>query len=120
MGKKENKKVELKLKDNEVLMPNGELTIIKPVKIRYMTGNKDFLGYQAIEQIGIVEIFDFGDGYDVVKRFLVSVFDDEEYVNSIIDDIDVGTLENILKTSKVVNKIKDEDSKNVLEILKEV
>jgi hypothetical protein len=108
----------IQLKENEVLMPDGKVIGIKPVKIRFMI-NKDFLNYQVIEQIGIVEIFGYDDGFGIIKRFLISVFDNEEYVNSIIDDLDVGTIENIIKISKKVNKIKDDELKNVMMNLEE-
>jgi hypothetical protein len=112
MAKGEVKEIK-KLKENEVLMPDGKIIEIKPVKLKYMI-DKSFLGYQVIDQVGLVEIFGFGDGYDIIKRFLSATLNDEEYVNSIIDEIDIETLENILKISKSVNKVKEDELKNAL------
>jgi uncharacterized protein YunC (DUF1805 family) len=104
------------LKENEIEMPDGKIFEIKPIKLKYMI-NKDFLGYTYIEEIGIVEVFRYSDGYQIVKRFLTSIFNDEVYVESIIDNIDTDLLEQIIKIAKRVMKIKEQDDilKNALE-----
>lgn len=131
MAKGEINNPEIHLKQNELLLPTGEHTedgepilakkIIEPTKIRYMV-NKDFFGYQVIERVGTFEIFGYGEeGIDIVKRFLSSIFNNEEYVNLIIGDLDVEILENIIKIVKFVNHIKEEDQlKNVMTNQEEV
>jgi hypothetical protein len=119
MGKEIIKGTENKekiLRENEIKMPDGKVFEIKPVKLKYMI-NKDFLGYAYIEEIGIVEVFRYSDGYQLVKRFLVSIFDDEKYVESIIDNIDTDLVEKIIKIAKNVMKIKEQENilKNALE-----
>lgn len=137
MAKGENKvkeieKPDIRLRENELLLPTGDHNedgqiilakkVIEPVKLKYVTGSKEFLGYQVIEQIGVIEIFAYGDGYDLIKSFLISVFNDKTYVESIIDDLDVEMISEIIRISKKVNRIKEEDDslKNVMATLKEV
>ena len=129
---KENEKEivlkEIVLKENELLLPTGEHTedgeailvkkTIKPTKLLYMA-NKDYFGYQYVEQVGASDIFNFGDGYDIVVRFLTSVFNDKEYAELIFNDLDTVMLEDIIKVSKKVSHIKEDSLKNVMEMRKE-
>ncbi|MDK2801727.1 MAG: hypothetical protein PWQ70_3346 [Clostridiales bacterium] len=106
MAKETNGK-EITLKDNEVLI-NGKKREILGTKIKYLK-NGYFNAYKIINDIGIVELFNYSDGEELIKNFLISVFDDENYVNSVFEDLDVETIENIIEVVKKVNKIKEED-----------
>jgi tryptophanase len=122
------------LKENELFLPTGEYTennepliakkAIRPTKLRYMLEdeNKSFLYYSAIEETlskyGIESLSSI-EAIEVVKNFLVSVFDDKKYVESILGDLDVDLILDIVRVAKKVNKIKSEDEplKNVMENL---
>ncbi len=106
-------------KEYELLLPtgehekNGEAILAKkeilPTKLKYMVGNKDYMIYQLLEQIGVFELLSCSDGHDLIKTFLISVFNNKEYVESIIDDLDVDMIVDIVQVSKKRNKIKEED-----------
>ena len=106
-------------KEYELLLPtgehekNGEAILAKkeilPTKLKYMVGNKDYMIYQLLEQIGVFELLSYSDGHDLIKTFLISVFNNKEYVESIIDDLDVDMIVDIVQVSKKRNKIKEED-----------
>lgn len=128
----ENEKAGIQLKENELMLPTGEHTennepiltkkTIKPVKLKYMIEdeNKSFLYYSSIEETlsryGIESLTSI-EAIEVVKSFLISVFDDKKYVESIIKDIDVDVILDIVRVAKKVNKIKDDEIKNVMENL---
>jgi hypothetical protein len=115
---------EVKLKPDELLLPTGAhdelgnaimgVRKILPTKVRYMQGNQEFLGYQIMSKIGVAETFCYPDGYEVIENFLVSVFDDVLYVASIIDDLDIKMVNDILNVARIVNGIKEdeEEAKN--------
>lgn len=115
---KEIIKSEPQLREDEVII-KGEKVRIKPTKVRYLIGDRQYLNYTIIEKEGLLETLKYVNGYDILKSTLVAIFDNEEYVNSIIEDIDVELLEKIIKISKKVTRVKDEeeDLKNALKAL---
>lgn len=95
------------LKPNEVMI-NGKKTMLNATQLRYFK-NGYFGGYKFIEDYGLVTLFQYPDGEEIVKNFLYAVFNDTAFVDEIFESLDVATLADIITKIKKLNGIKDED-----------
>jgi hypothetical protein len=99
---------EVKLKDNEILLPTGEVKIIKSTKLKYMKDGS-FNGYQLIRKFGVAKLFaNFTDGESVLLSFLCSVFDQKVEEITWVDEADIPLINEIVTKTLKVNEI-DED-----------
>lgn len=124
MAKKE-KEPEVILKPNEMFLPTGEYdednnAILKPkripsTKLQYMIGSKEFYGYRIIEQFSIIDIMAASDGEELIRNYLMAVFNDKDFTSIIFEDLDQEMLLEIVRISKIVNDIQkeEENPKNV-------
>jgi hypothetical protein len=107
---------ELKLKDNEILLPTGEVKAILSTKLRFMKDGS-FNGYQLIKRIGVIPLLTkFSDGESVLLSFLGAVFDQKPEEITWFDDADTTLINEIVTKALKINEIKDEDE-NFLEVL---
>lgn len=116
MAKIKEEKVELKLKENEVLLPTGEVKTIYSTKLKYMKDGS-YNGYQLIQKIGVVPLLTkFSDGESVLLGFLGAVFNQMPEEITWLDDADTNLITEIITKSLKVNDIKEEDE-NFLKVL---
>ena len=100
---------EIKLKDNEVLLPTGEVKIIRSTKLKYMKDGS-FNGYQLIRKLGLINLITkFSDGEDVLIKYICSVLDQKPEEIIWIDEADRELIDEIIDKSLKINEIKDED-----------
>ena len=128
-AKEDNKKREVKPKeekfDGKIKLSNNRELEIKPVKLKYFK-NGDFGVYQTIQAMGIGNILQYSDGFDLIYIFLSAVFDKpykkietkdengnytnsyefDQYIYELVDDeLSVNELENIIEAALKVNGI---------------
>jgi hypothetical protein len=117
MAKGEVKEIkDLKLKDNEIQIPTGEVKILRSTKLKYMKDGS-FSSYQLIRKIGVVPLLTkFSDGETLLLEFLASVFDQKPEEITWLDDATTDLINEIVTKALKVNEIKEEDE-NFLETL---
>lgn len=131
MAKEANTKKETKVQeekfDGKLILSNNRVLEIKPVKLKYFK-NGDFGSYQAIQTLGLTNVLQYKDGFDLVYIFLSAVFDKpyekieekdddgnyttsyefDEYITDLVDDeLTVQELQDIIKAALEVNGIKE-------------
>lgn len=108
--------------ENSVLI--GETLVeVKPTKLKYQR-NRTAAFYKMLElyplaDILAMEVGAFGDDRDGDKAlmdWLIAVLDDEKLVTENYDNIDTGTIEQLLAIFRRVNRVdeKEQKQKNVL------
>ncbi|MFA5301045.1 MAG: hypothetical protein WC389_22865 [Lutibacter sp.] len=107
---------ELKLKDNEIFLPTGEVKKISSTKLKYMKDGS-FNSYQLIRKIGVVSLLTkFSDGETVLLSFIGAVLDQKPEEITWLDEATAELINEIVDKSLKINEIKDEDE-NFLEVL---
>lgn len=98
------------LKLNEVQLSSGSIIVIKPVKIKHLKDGS-FNAYRLIENLGLVSLLRYQDGDDLLMGFLNSTVDlTSEAIQTLYDDLSIEDVSNIIKKSKEINGIKEEES----------
>lgn len=100
------------------LIIGGEMVTIKPTKVKYQR-NKTALFYKVLAMYPLPEVLamqegafgDDRDGDKAVMDWLIAVFDDEDFVLKNYEEMDTGTIEQLLTIFKRVNKIDDKEEK---------
>lgn len=84
-----------------------------PVKMKYMKRNF-YSCYLILKKEGLMKIFKYQDGEEVVNELLVAIFDgNKEYIDYAKDNLDEKTMNILLDKIKQINDIDDEaDLKN--------
>lgn len=111
--------------DGKIRLSNNRELEIKPVKLKYFK-NGDFGTYQAIQTMGLSNVLQYKDGFDLINIFLSAVFDkpykkienkdeDGNYTNSyefdqyiyelVDDELSIKELEDIIEAALKVNGI---------------
>jgi hypothetical protein len=106
--------MERQLKENEVLIGDGEGKIyeIKPVKMKYM--KKGYYGvYTTVNRYNFVELMQCGDGEAITMDLLTGAFDSEEMATEVYEFLDVPTMKKIMSMIKKINELEDEIVPNV-------
>ena len=103
--------------ENTVII-GGKLIEIKPTKLKYQR-NRTAVFYHRLELYPLTDILamgknSFGDGLDGDKKlydWLVAVTDDEELIREHYDEIDSGTIYQLVEIFRRVNKITEMEEK---------
>ena len=103
--------------ENTVII-GGKLVEIKTTKLKYQR-NRTAVFYHILELYPLPDILAmdksaFGDGLDGDKKlydWLVAVTDDEELIREHYDEIDSGTIYQLLEIFRRINKISDMEEK---------
>lgn len=99
------------IKQYEVII-NDKKYIIKPTKVKYFK-NGFYNMHTVFKQIGFAELLSmYNDGEEIVKNYLLAVFDSEEIVEEIYENLDVKIVNDIVNKVNVLNEIKEQDLKN--------
>lgn len=97
------------LKPNEILLPTGEVKIIRSTKLKHMKDGS-FNGYQLIRKIGVINLLTkFLDGESVLLSFLGAVLDQKPEEITWLDEADADLINDIVSKSLKVNEINEED-----------
>lgn len=123
MGK-EKAEVKNKIINNpNILVIADEVEVeLKSTKLRYFKDGS-FNAYALIQNIGINQMMLYDDGTDLIRNFLIAIFDDckkkeidgeikevkGEFIDSIFDDLTIDDINRLIAKAKEVNGIKDED-----------
>lgn len=92
--------------ENEIKI-GKETLIVKPVKMKYIKNNF-YSNYLILKEYGLIKVFKFSDGEEVVVNFLTAIFDDEELAKRILEDLDNKIMNEMISTTKKLNEIEDE------------
>lgn len=93
-------------KENEVLV-GGKSYEIKLVKMKYIK-NGFYRNYTLLKEHGLIKIFKYSDGEEVLLNFLTSIYDSEEIAIEVSEDLTIKILNEILAITKKLNEIEDE------------
>jgi len=99
------------IKQYEIII-NEKKYIIKPTKVKYFkTGFYNI--HIFFKQMGFVELISkYQDGEEIVKKYLLAIFDNEDVVNEVYDNVDVKIINDIVEKTNILNEIKEQDLKN--------
>jgi len=121
------KKVDINslIKAHEIIIGDHKLSI-RPSKVRYFENNF-YNVYILIREIGFVTLVSkYTDGKELISKFLIAVFnlldkegniseENQKLLDDIYSELDVKIFNDIIEKANIVNEIKDDESKNVLE-----
>lgn len=99
---------------NVVVSESGKKYEVVPVRMKYIK-NKFYSDYMLMKEIGLIKIYKFKDGADIVLRFLTAVFNDEKVAKELTADdgeLTIVMVKEILEITMRVNELEDEDTKN--------
>lgn len=107
----------------------GNKTVeIKPTKLKYMR-NRTAAFYRILELYPLADVLamdkgafdDERDGDKALFDWLVAVTDDKDFVAAHYDDMDINTIEDLVRIFRRVNRIdeKEDRQKNLVEMRKE-
>ena len=96
-------------KKNEIVGDNGVAYEVKSIKMRYIKNNF-YNNYMLLKEHGLIKIYKFTDGADIVLNFLTAAFNDEKVAKDLIDgdDLDANMMKEIIALTKKINEIEDE------------
>ena len=103
--------------ENTVVI-GGELIEIKPTKLRYQR-NRTAAFYKVLEMYPIADILameagafgDDRDGDKALMDWLIAVTDNPDLVTAHYDEMDTGTIEQLLTIFRRVNRIDEKEQK---------
>ena len=112
----EKKNMPSDFKEENCVEVNGEKIEIKPTKVKYFR-NKGASGYGFIKAIPIHELFKYEKGIldperdadQLVYDFLVSAFNDSEFVRSNYNEMDAEMLDRVCKIFGRINHIDEKE-----------
>jgi len=102
---------------NEIVGDNGNAYEVKSIKMRYIK-NGFYNDYTLLKEIGLIKIYKFKDGADIVLRFLTAAFNDEEVAKGLIegDDLDANMMSEIIEKTRELNGIEYEPAPEITPI----
>jgi len=108
--KEEESEKEIKVKENEILLPTGVVKL-KPTKLKYFK-NGFYNNFMLVKTMGINEILRYDDGESVLYDYLCAALDIEKKEITYFDDLRTDTIFELIEKMNKINNIKDSDFLN--------
>jgi hypothetical protein len=103
-----NSSKNLTVNDANTVVINGKPYKLQMVTMKYI---KDgfYSNFILLNKFSLVRMGGFEDGPDIIKKFLLAVFQDEQIVDEIYDVLDAKIFKEILNKVKTMNELEDEE-----------